>query len=113
MRPGWFDYNDADQHQLRFLQGDTRHAGNPSDGVISRRQIAQVLVAALTSPHAAGMTFELVAEPGDVQADLDPLFAGLEPDGPDALDGVRDEPNMPQSEEPAPVLHDLDAIRVR
>ncbi|MFL6448032.1 MAG: hypothetical protein ACJ746_10130 [Bryobacteraceae bacterium] len=40
-----------------FLQGDTRHAGNPSDGVIARRQIAQVLVASLTSEAALRKTF--------------------------------------------------------
>lgn len=62
VRPGWFDYNAPDEHRLVFLQGDTRHAGNSSDGVIARRQITQVLVGALTLPEAAGKTFELVAE---------------------------------------------------
>jgi uncharacterized protein YbjT (DUF2867 family) len=31
VRPGWFDYNKADEHKLVFLQGDTRQAGNSSD----------------------------------------------------------------------------------
>jgi uncharacterized protein YbjT (DUF2867 family) len=44
VRPGWFDCNAADQHRLVFLQGDTRHAGDPSDGVVARRQIAEGLV---------------------------------------------------------------------
>lgn len=44
VRPGWFDYNDDDQHQLVLLQGDRRHAGTPADGAVSRRQLAQVPV---------------------------------------------------------------------
>ncbi len=35
VRPGWFDYNKPDEHHLAFLQGDTRRAGNSSDGVIA------------------------------------------------------------------------------
>lgn len=53
VRPGWFDYNDPDQQQLVMLQGDRRWAGDPSDGVVSRAQIAQTLVASLTSAAAA------------------------------------------------------------
>ncbi len=52
VRPGWFDYNKPDEHQLVFLQGDTRHAGNHTDDVIARQQIAQVLVTSLTSEGA-------------------------------------------------------------
>jgi len=48
VRPGWFDYNEADQRRLVLLQGDTRQAGDPSDGVISRRQRAGVLVSSPT-----------------------------------------------------------------
>jgi len=44
VRPGWFDYNSPDEHQSVFLQGDTRQAGDSSDGVIARSQIAEVLV---------------------------------------------------------------------
>ena len=80
VRPGWFDYNDPDQHQLVLLQGDTRQAGNPSDGAIARTQIAQVLVSSLSSDTAAGKTFELVAERGPAQDDLDRLFAALTAD---------------------------------
>ncbi len=43
VRPGWFDLQAPGQDRLVFLQGDARHAGNPSDGVIARRQIAEVL----------------------------------------------------------------------
>ncbi|MDF2442858.1 MAG: hypothetical protein JWR01_1061, partial [Subtercola sp.] len=62
MRPGWFDYNDADQLRITLLQGDTRHAAGPDD--------------------------------------LDPLFANLDPDAPDGIDGVRDQANLPLAEEP-------------
>lgn len=107
VRPGWFDYNAANQHRLCLLQGDTRHAGDPSDGVIARQQIAQVLVRSLSSPLADRKTFELVAERGATQLDLDPLFASLEADPSGALDAVRDPDNMPLVEEPATVREDL------
>jgi uncharacterized protein YbjT (DUF2867 family) len=64
VRPGWFDYNKADEHHLVFLQGDTRKAGDSSDGVIARSQIAEVLVHSLTSTQALRKTFELVATKG-------------------------------------------------
>jgi uncharacterized protein YbjT (DUF2867 family) len=100
VRPGWFDYNKADEQQLVFLQGDRRHAGDPSDGVIGRRQLAQVLVASLTSESALRKTFELVAVKGLAQHDFAPLFAALEADPPAGLDAVRDLANMPLPEEP-------------
>ncbi len=108
VRPGWFDYNAPDQHRLVFLQGDTRHAGDPSDGVISRQQIAEVLVGGLTSEAARGKTFELVAERGPAPKDLEPLFAALQRDAAGALDAVRDTANMPLDAEPARVREDLE-----
>ena len=111
VRPGWFDYNKPDEHQLVFLQGDTRHAGNPSDGVIAREQIAQVLVASLTSEAALRKTFELVATKGSAQSDIEPLFAALEPDIENGTDGVRDVSNMPLEEEPKRVRDDMAAIQ--
>jgi hypothetical protein len=110
MRPGWFDDNASDQHRLLLLQGDTRQAGDASDGAIARRQIAQVLVASLSSAAAARKTFELVAEHGPAPTDLDPLFAALEPDAHGVLDGVHDMANMALSEEPARVQDDLKAL---
>lgn len=107
VRPGWFDCHAPDQHRLVMLQGDTRHAGDPSDGVVARQQIAQVLVASLTSDAARHKTFELVAERGAASTDLDVLFARLEADEPGALDAIRDAPNMPLDEEPARVRKDL------
>jgi uncharacterized protein YbjT (DUF2867 family) len=113
VRPGWFDYNAPDQHRLTLLQGDRRHAGDSSDGVIARRQIAQVLVSSLTSEQARRKTFELVAETGPAPEDFDALFAPLDADPDGALDGVRDMPNMPLDDEPQRVRNDLDAVRVR
>lgn len=113
VRPGWFDYNDPDQHRLVMLQGDTRWASDPTDGVISRAQIAQVLVASLTCDAANRKTLELVAERGPAQTDLSPLFADLRTDPADALDAVLDRDNMPLTEEPLHVMADLEAIRGR
>jgi len=113
VRPGWFDHNGPDEHRLVLLQGDRRHAGDPSDGVIARRQLAEVLVRSLTSDQAVGKTFELVAAKGPASSDFDALFAALEPDPKGALDGVRDMANMPLDEEPSRVRDDLDAIEAR
>jgi uncharacterized protein YbjT (DUF2867 family) len=112
VRPGWFDYNARDQQHLVFLQGDTRHAGDPSDGVVARQQIAEVLVASLTCEAARGKTFELVAEKGPAQKDLAPLFAALEADPAGALDAARDpKADMPLNAEPATVREDLDQLK--
>jgi uncharacterized protein YbjT (DUF2867 family) len=111
VRPGWFDYNAPDQHRLVLLQGDRRHAGDPSDGVIARRQIAEVLVHSLRSDQALRKTFEVVAETGPAPDDLDALFASLDADPEGGLDGVRDMANMPSDEEPQRVRDDLNAVR--
>jgi uncharacterized protein YbjT (DUF2867 family) len=110
VRPGWFDYNAANQLRLVMLQGDRRWAGDPSDGVVSRAQIAQTLVASLTSPAADRKTLELVAETGPAPNDLDPLFAALQPDRVGAIDGVQDRDNMPLEQEPPEVLAELRAF---
>jgi uncharacterized protein YbjT (DUF2867 family) len=110
VRPGWFDYNKAGEHHLVFLQGDTRHAGNSSDGVIARSQIAEVLIHSLTSEQALRKTFELVAVKGPAQEELDVLFAALDTDPENALDGVRDTPNQPLDDEPQRVKDDLRAL---
>lgn len=109
VRPGWFDYNESEQHHLVFLQGDKRWAGSPADGVIARSQIADVLVGALTSDSAIAKTFELVAEQGTAQSDLDPLFIALALDH--GLDGADDTNNMPVDDEPSAVRADIDYLR--
>jgi uncharacterized protein YbjT (DUF2867 family) len=113
VRPGWFDHNAPDEQHLVMLQGDTRWASDPSDGVVSRAQIAQVLLASLTSEAANRKTLELVAEKGPAQPDLDPLFAELRPDPADALDAVLDRDNMPLDQEPAVVVAESNAVRGR
>jgi uncharacterized protein YbjT (DUF2867 family) len=110
VRPGWFDYNGPDEHRLVLLQGDARQAGDPSDGTVARRQIADVLVRSLASEQALRKTFELVTTRGPAQDDLDALFAPLDADLPGALDGVRDMANQPLDEEPQRVRGDLDAV---
>ncbi|GAA1357829.1 SDR family oxidoreductase [Arthrobacter rhombi] len=107
VRPSWFDYNDADQLEITLLQGDERRAGSPADGVIARHQIARVLVDSLASDAAEHLTFELVAEHGPAQDDLEPVFGALDPDVPGSLDGVRDQANMPVDDEPESVRRDL------
>lgn len=107
VRPGWFDYNATNQHRLVMLQGDTRHAGTSADGVIARRQIAEVLVASLTLDEARNKTFELVAKAGPEQKNLAPLFAAVVADAVGALDGVGDAVNMPPDQEPQSVRDDL------
>ena len=109
VRPGWFDYNKADEHHLVLLQGDRRHAGNSSDGVIARRQNRR---GPGRQPHVhrgAAEDFELVATRGPSQHDLDAVFAQLDADPPGAVDAARDPPNMPASEEPERVRRDLTA----
>jgi uncharacterized protein YbjT (DUF2867 family) len=110
VRPGWFDYNDPGQHRLVLLQGDTRQAGDPSDGVVARRQIAKALVSSLRSDAAQRKTFELVAETGPEPDDLEALFAALQADPAGALDGVKDAPNQPLAQEPQRVREDLEAV---
>jgi len=110
VRPGWFDYNAADQQQLVMRQGDTHWAGSPADGVVSRQQIAQVLVASLTSAAATGKTFELVATHGAAQADLDPLFSALPADPTGSNDASGDRDNLPAAQEPDSVTRDLETI---
>jgi uncharacterized protein YbjT (DUF2867 family) len=107
VRPGWFDYNAADQQRLVFKQGGWRPTGTPADGVVSRKQLAQVLVASLTSDAARGKTFELVAETGPAPGDLEPLFAGARADRPGGLDAPHDPDNQPLVAEPAGVRADL------
>jgi uncharacterized protein YbjT (DUF2867 family) len=113
VRPGWFDNNGPDEHRLVLLQGDTRQAGNSSDGVIARRQIAEILVSSLSSDHALRKTFELVATTGRATDDFDALFAPLDADPQGALDGVRDVGNMPMEDEPKRVRDDFDAALAR
>ncbi len=110
VRPGWFDYNAPDENHLVFLQGDGRQSGTPEDGVVARNQIAEVLVSALSCEAARNKTFELVAERGNAQHDLTPLFAMLRADAADKPDAIDDIDNMPLTDEPEHVLNELNAM---
>lgn len=112
VRPGWFDMNAPDQHELVFEQGDRHRSASPADGVVSRAQIAQVLVAALGCEAAARKTLELVSTTGPAQdiPQLDTMFAALQPDPKDGIDGVHDEDNFPPACQPKRVKEDLARI---
>jgi len=75
--------------------------------VVSRQQIAEMLVRSLSTPAAAFRTVELVAERGPATQDLDALFAPLVADPPGSMDGVRDVNNMPLEKEPSRVREQL------
>lgn len=79
VRPGWFDYNDDDQHQLVFLQGDTRQHGSPADGVIAREQIARVLIAAVTDEKATGKNLRAGRGEGPRAGEPDTTVRGTRP----------------------------------
>ena len=114
MRPGWSDNNGPDEHKPVFLQADQRRSGgSQSDGSVSRRRIARVLVASLASSAAGRMTFELIAERGAEPDNLDSFFAALEADAAHEIDGVRDEANKPISNEPQRVHDDLNSLPTR
>ncbi|MBO1552120.1 NAD(P)H-binding protein [Yersinia pseudotuberculosis] len=110
VRPGWFDYNDDNERSIVFLQGDPLRSGTPQAGRIARDQIARVLLDSLITPEAEHKTFELIAEPGDEQETLTPLFIRLLPDARDAVDGVLDPDTLPLSLEPDHVLSDLSDV---
>jgi uncharacterized protein YbjT (DUF2867 family) len=111
VRPGWFDYNGPNEHRLVLLQGDRRQAGDPSDGAVARRQIAETLVRSLSSKQALRKTVELISAEGPAPTDFDALFAALDADPPGALDAVHDMANQPLEEEPQRVRDDLNAVR--
>ena len=111
VRPAWFDYNKPDENRLVMLQGDKPLSGNPTDGAIARRQLAEVLVRSLRSEAALRKTFELHNEKDPEQEDFDPVFAQLEADAMGALDGAYGLANMALDREPQHVLDDLEAVR--
>lgn len=111
--PGWFDMNGSNQKKLIFLQGDRRQTGSPSDGVVARSQIAEVLVRSLTSDQALRKSFELISADGPATETLDALFAPLEVDVEGALDAAQDTANMSWKNEPQRVHDDLVAMRLQ
>lgn len=113
IRPAWFDCNGPDENKLMMLQGDKALTGSPKDGVISRRQLAEVLVRSLGSDAALLKTFELHATQGDAQTDLDLLFSKLDADIPGSIHSIHDVQNMPIDEEPGFIKVDLAKVQER
>ena len=78
----WSSLESHPAHIKRVVEGSldltARDTLTPAvDGVVARRQIAEVLVASLTSAEALRRTFEFVATRGPAQHDLNALFAQL------------------------------------
>lgn len=113
VRPGWFDYNDADQLMPVMLQGDHCQSGTPRDGVIARRQVAKILVKSLFCAAADKKTFELIAKKGREPQSFEALFANLDADTGNTVDAVHDAANMPLSEEPSSVIVELQQMKDR
>ena len=111
VRPGWFDYNQPDELRLVLLQGDTRHAGDPSDGVVARRQSHRSWFEASPLMQQRAKRFELIAEHGPATDDFDALFSPLQADPPGSLDGAYDVKNMPLTDEPQRIQDDLREIQ--
>ncbi len=113
VRPGWFDFNSPDQHRIVMRQGDKLQTGTPRDGVISRRQLAQVLLWSLRSEASENKTFELTSVSGQQQDNLDAVAAELDADIPSAFDAVHDAANMPLAAEPEHIRMELERVRAR
>jgi uncharacterized protein YbjT (DUF2867 family) len=111
VRPAWFDYNAPDEKKILMLQGDKKLIGSPKDGVISRRQIAEVLVRSLTSPSALRKTLELHASKGPAQENFEPLFASLTADVQGSIYGTNDIDNMPLEDETPNIQSDINQIQ--
>ncbi|WP_353711988.1 SDR family oxidoreductase [Arthrobacter sp. K5] len=110
VRPGWFDYNQADQRRILMLQGDHRQSGTPADGVIARDQIARVLIDSLSAEGANRKTLELVADHGPEQEDLTAFFESLTADTEGSLDAAKDTVNLPAANEPERFRQDLASV---
>lgn len=113
VRPAWFDCNEPDEHRLQMLQGDKALIGSPKDGVISRRQLAEVLIRSLSSEAALFKTFELHAVKGAAQADIEALFLKLDRDMDASIHGSHDIQNMLLENEPASVRNDIFRVQER
>ena len=82
--------------------------GSPADGVITRHQIARVLLDSLETDQAINTTFELIAEPGDEQHDLNEDFKRLDKDS--DIDKVYDQSTLPLNNEPEAIHQHLQTI---
>ncbi len=108
VRPSWFDCNEADEQQLFITQGKTDYTLSANDGGVSRHQLAETLVQALTIPEAEHKTIELFAQKGAKTTDFNALFAAALADMATAdFDGIKDPNNRPLAHEPPTVVRDL------
>ncbi|PRX97088.1 SDR family oxidoreductase [Allonocardiopsis opalescens] len=71
VRPSWLTDEPAGRAGVRLERGDR------GDGKISRSDVAQACVHALSSPAAVGLTFEMYTDPGVAREPWEALFAGL------------------------------------
>ena len=76
--------------------------------MITRHQIARVLLDSLETDQAINTTFELIAEPGDEQHDLNEDFKRLDKDS--DIDKVYDQSTLPLNNEPEAIHQHLQTI---
>lgn len=102
VRPGWFDYQGAEDTQIDLRQGDLV-GGQPS---VDRHHIAQVLIEGALNPSGEHRTVEVFSRPGAPVTDFETLFAATQPDTV-ADRGALDQDLVPLGDEPARVQADL------
>ena len=102
VRPGWFDYQGAEDTQIDLRQGDLV-GGQPS---VDRHHIAQVLIEGALNPSGEHRTVEVFSQPGAPVTDFETLFAATQPDTV-ADRGALDQDLVPLGDEPARVQADL------
>jgi uncharacterized protein YbjT (DUF2867 family) len=74
VRASWLTNDPGGQAAIRLEQGDT------GDGSVSREDVAETVVQALSHDQARGKTFELYAQPGTPPRDWAPLLSSLTAD---------------------------------
>lgn len=108
VRPSWFDCCAINEQQLFITQGRTNYSLTAKDGGVSRVQLAQTLVQALTEPDAEGKTIELFAQKGARTTDFSALFGSAKKDIiTSTFDTFYDPNNRPFVREPSFVVQDL------
>ena len=106
VRPGWFDYQGAEDAQIDLRQGDLveRQPG------VDRHHVAQVLIEGALNTSGEHRTVEVFSRPGAPVTDFETLFAATKPDTV-ADRGVLDQDLVPPGDEPTRVQTDLARFR--
>lgn len=107
VRPGWFDYQGADERVIDLRQGDlvTGQRG------VSKHHVAQVLLAGAHVASAPGRTVEVFSKAGRPDADVPALVAAMRADDPEHPGrAVLDELEVPLSDEPEAVRGDVEVL---